>query len=66
MTAFLCFVVAHLEWPDMAFLPDNKVELDADGAGKLFRLVDVLEDLDDVQNIFANFDVPDDVMAELD
>lgn len=48
------------------FLPDNKIELDADGATKLFHLVDILEDLDDVQNIFANFDVPDDVMAELD
>ena len=32
----------------------------------MFRLVDVLEDLDDVQNIFANYDVSDDVMAELE
>ena len=32
----------------------------------MFRLVDVLEDLDDVQNIFANYDVPDAVMEELD
>ena len=47
-------------------MPDNKITLDAEGAGKLFHLVDILEDLDDVQNIFANFDVPDDVMAELD
>ena len=37
-----------------------------DGAGKVFRLVEALEDLDDVQNVFANFDVPDEVMAELD
>ena len=35
-------------------------------AAKMFRLVDVLEDLDDVQNIFANYDVPDAVMEELD
>jgi YebC/PmpR family DNA-binding regulatory protein len=48
------------------FVPDMQVELDADAAGKVFRLIDVLEDLDDVQNIFANFDVPDAVMAELD
>ena len=33
---------------------------------KVFRLIDVLEDLDDVQNIYANFDVSDAVMAELD
>ena len=39
-----------------------QVELDKDGAGKVFRLVEALEDLDDVQNVFANFDVPDDVM----
>jgi transcriptional/translational regulatory protein YebC/TACO1 len=43
-----------------------EVALDQDAAGKMFRLVDILEDLDDVQNIYANFDVPDDVMAELE
>ena len=51
---------------DAAFVPDLKVELDVDAAGKLFRLIDVLEDLDDVQNIFANYDVPDSVMEQLD
>ena len=51
---------------DASFVPDMQVELDAEAAGKMFRLVDVLEDLDDVQNIFANFDVSDDVMAQLD
>jgi YebC/PmpR family DNA-binding regulatory protein len=48
------------------FVPDMKVELDADAAGKVLRLIDVLEDLDDVQNIFANMDISDDVLAELD
>ncbi|GAA2122439.1 YebC/PmpR family DNA-binding transcriptional regulator [Nocardioides bigeumensis] len=48
------------------FVPDMQVALDRDGAGKVFRLVEALEDLDDVQNVFANFDVPDDVMAELE
>ncbi|ANH39378.1 putative transcriptional regulatory protein [Nocardioides dokdonensis FR1436] len=48
------------------FVPDMQVSLDKDGAEKMFRLVDVLEDLDDVQNLYANFDVPDVVMAELD
>ncbi len=46
--------------------PSMQVELDQDGAGKVFRLVEALEDLDDVQNVFANFDVSDDVMAALD
>ena len=47
------------------FRPDMEVGLDKDAASKMFRLVDVLEDLDDVQNIYANFDVPDEVMKEL-
>ena len=50
---------------DASFVPDMQVELDKDAAGKMFRLVDVLEDLDDVQNIFANFDVSDEIMEEL-
>ena len=48
------------------FVPDLQVELDKDGAAKVFRLIEALEDLDDVQNVFANFDVSDEVMAELD
>ncbi|KQT94507.1 transcriptional regulator [Marmoricola sp. Leaf446] len=51
---------------DAAFVPSMQVELDADGAGKVFRLVEALEDLDDVQNVYANFDVSDDVMATVD
>ncbi|RYU11080.1 YebC/PmpR family DNA-binding transcriptional regulator [Nocardioides iriomotensis] len=51
---------------EASFVPSMNVELDADGAGKVFRLVEALEDLDDVQNVYANFDVSDDVMATLD
>ncbi|MBB6629523.1 YebC/PmpR family DNA-binding transcriptional regulator [Nocardioides sp. KIGAM211] len=51
---------------DASFVPDMQVQLDGDGAGKLFRLIDVLEDLDDVQNIYANYDVSDEVMESLD
>ena len=40
-----------------------QVELDEDGARKIFKLIDALEDSDDVQNVFANFDVSDEVMA---
>ncbi|MET7348640.1 YebC/PmpR family DNA-binding transcriptional regulator, partial [Streptomyces mirabilis] len=32
----------------------------------IFKLIDALEDSDDVQNVFANFDVSDDVMAKVD
>ena len=48
------------------FVPDMQVELDKEGAAKLFRLIEALEDSDEVQNVFANFDVSDDVMAQLD
>jgi len=51
---------------EASFVPDSKIALDLDGAEKVFRLVDILEDLDDVQNIFANFDVPESVMDELE
>ncbi|MFC1407744.1 YebC/PmpR family DNA-binding transcriptional regulator [Streptacidiphilus sp. N1-12] len=51
---------------DASFVPSVQVELDADGARKIFRLIDALEDSDDVQNVFANFDLSAEVVAELD
>ena len=48
------------------FMPTMQVELDEEGARKVFKLIDALEDSDDVQNVYANFDVPDEVMAALD
>ena len=48
------------------FLPSMQVELDIDGARKILKLIDALEDSDDVQNVFANFDIPDEVGAQLD
>jgi YebC/PmpR family DNA-binding regulatory protein len=51
---------------EASFVPDMKVELDQEAAAKMFRLEEALEDLDDVQNIFANYDVSDEVMAALD
>ena len=51
---------------EASFVPDMQVALDADAAGKMFRLVDALEDLDDVQNVYANYDVSDEIMESLD
>jgi len=51
------------ESADASFLPSMQVPLDEDGARKVFRLIDALEDSDDVQNVYANFDVSDEVMA---
>ncbi len=45
--------------------PQNSVAVDEDKAGTLVKLMAALEDDDDVQNIYANFDIDDDVMARL-
>ena len=50
---------------DIAFVPQLKVEVDAETARKVFRLIDALEELDDVQNIYSNYDVSPEVIAEL-
>jgi YebC/PmpR family DNA-binding regulatory protein len=47
---------------DTSFLPSVQIELDEDSARKVLRLVDALEDLDDVQNVYANFDVSDEIL----
>lgn len=54
------------ESADIEFVPQVLVEVDADTARKVFRLVDALEDNDDVQNVYGNYDVHADVLAELE
>ncbi|MGK9147025.1 YebC/PmpR family DNA-binding transcriptional regulator [Plantibacter flavus] len=51
---------------DVAFVPSLKVEIDAETARKVFKLIDALEDNDDVQNIYSNFDLSPEVQAELE
>lgn len=51
---------------DANFVPTMQVELDEEGARKIFKLIDALEDSDDVQNVYANFDVSDEVMEKVD
>ena len=48
---------------DANFVPTVTVEVDAEAFSKIMRLIDALEDCDDVQNVFANFDASDEVMA---
>ncbi|MGZ4616255.1 MAG: YebC/PmpR family DNA-binding transcriptional regulator [Actinomycetes bacterium] len=50
---------------DASFLASVNVELDEDGARKVFRLIEALEDSDDVQNVYANYDVSDEVMESV-
>ncbi|GAB3170147.1 YebC/PmpR family DNA-binding transcriptional regulator [Myceligenerans halotolerans] len=51
---------------DVVFHPSMQVEVDVEGAKKITRLIDALEDSDDVQNVYANFDASDEVMEALD
>jgi YebC/PmpR family DNA-binding regulatory protein len=51
---------------DVMFVPTQTVAVEADTARRIFRLIDALEDSDDVQNIFSNFDITAEVRAELD
>jgi YebC/PmpR family DNA-binding regulatory protein len=49
---------------ELTMLPSSTVELDeASKAKSVLRVIDALEDHDDVQNVYANFDIPDDIMA---
>lgn len=50
---------------EIAMIPSTTVALDKEGAEKVLALVDMLEDLDDVQNVYTNADIPNEVMVEL-
>jgi len=54
------------ESAETSFLPSMSVEVDEDTARKVFRLIDVLEDNDDVQNVYVNADVPDEILERID
>jgi YebC/PmpR family DNA-binding regulatory protein len=54
------------ESAEASLVPSVTVPLDEEGARKIFKLIDVLEDCDDVQNVYANFDVSDEVMQLID
>ena len=53
------------ESAEAAFLPSAEVPLDEEHAKKVFRLIEAVEDSDDVQDVYANYSVPDDVMEKL-
>ncbi|SDO92004.1 DNA-binding regulatory protein, YebC/PmpR family [Pedococcus dokdonensis] len=51
---------------EASWVPNLKVPLDADGARKMIRVIEALEDSDDVQDVFANGDISDEVLAEIE
>jgi YebC/PmpR family DNA-binding regulatory protein len=56
----------QIETGDVTYLPSTSIVLDESSASKVLRLVDALEDLDDVQAVFANFDIPDEILISLE
>jgi YebC/PmpR family DNA-binding regulatory protein len=54
------------ESAESTFVPSLQVPLDEEGARKVFKLVDALDDCDDVQNVYANFDVSDDLLEQIE
>ena len=54
------------ESAESSFLPSMQVEVDEDTARKVFRLIDALEDNDDVQNVYVNADVSDEILEAID
>jgi YebC/PmpR family DNA-binding regulatory protein len=50
---------------ELTMVPSSRVTVDAESGQKVLKLVDALEDHDDVQNVYANFDIPEEVMASL-
>ncbi|HTU09224.1 MAG TPA: YebC/PmpR family DNA-binding transcriptional regulator, partial [Trebonia sp.] len=53
------------ESADAAFLPSVEIDLDEDQARRVFKMIDAIEDSDDVQDVYANYNVPDDIMEKL-
>ena len=54
-----------IESADISMVAENEITLDLSRARKVMRLIDALEDHDDVDAVYSNFDLPDDVVAEL-
>ena len=50
---------------ELTMLPQSTIPVDGGEARRVLQLIDALEDLEDVQNVYANFDIPEEVMASL-
>ncbi len=55
----------QIDSADLTMIPQNDVPVDGDRAGAVLRLYEALEDLDDTQAVYANFDIPEEILAEV-
>jgi len=56
----LKYIKAHI-----SMIPQSSVRIEADKAVQMLKLMEKMEDNDDVQNVYANFDIPDEIMEKL-
>jgi transcriptional/translational regulatory protein YebC/TACO1 len=54
------------EKSELVMIPSTTVTLDKESAEKILALVDMLEDLDDVQNVYTNADIPEDILEQME
>jgi YebC/PmpR family DNA-binding regulatory protein len=54
----------QIDSADLTMIPQNDVPVDGDRAGAVIRLYEALEDLDDTQAVYANFDIPEEILAD--
>jgi len=55
-----------LEVSELSMIPKNSIKVTGETAKKILKLVETLEDSDDVQNVYANFDMPDEIIKEVE
>lgn len=55
----------NIEMSEIAMIPQNTVALDEKSASQMLKLMEILEDHDDIQNVYANFDISDEVMQKV-
>ena len=53
------------EQAEVTMRPSTSVSLDSDNARQIVKLLDMLEDLDDVQQVYSNVEIPDEILAEI-
>ena len=61
----LASVLGEPQAASIVWKPQNDVPVDAEAAEMVLKFMDALDDLDDVQNVYANFDIADEVMEKL-
>lgn len=66
VSAALADAGIEIEANQIAIIPDTTVDLDASNARKVLKLMDRLDDHDDVQSVASNYNLPDEVMAEIE